>query len=65
MSLFACAVLIDTTAPQPGWVVDGESDDIQYTSDAATVAMNKGGFDDPESGHKEVKWNIYRKHAGQ
>ena len=29
-----------------------------------TVAMNSGGFADPESGQKKAEWNIMRKHAG-
>ena len=66
MNFFFISVTIDTTPPEAGWVKDGEEadKDIRYTSDAATVAMNSGGFADPESGQKEAEWNIMSKHAG-
>ncbi|XP_062567667.1 uncharacterized protein LOC134229900 [Saccostrea cucullata] len=44
-------VLIDTTSPVTGYVKDGDNpaEDIEFSSETAELAVNFGGFRDPES----------------
>ena len=46
------AVLIDTTPPETGTLADGDNvhDDVDYTSETATMTASWDGFRDPESG---------------
>ena len=58
------SALIDITPPQSGTVTDGDPDTV-YSSDPATVEVAWSGFADPESGHSNVDWQIYRTHLGK
>ena len=46
------SVLVDTTPPVPGYVVDGSNihNDEDYSSQSATVTASWADFSDPESG---------------
>ena len=56
--------MVDLTPPESGSVADGDPD-ITYSSEPAMVDVAWAGFQDPESGHLSVDWNIYRKPKGQ
>ena len=53
-------------SPEDGNVKDGaiSEPDVEYQSDTATVRASWSGFDDPESGHKQGVWNVFRTPAG-
>ena len=59
--------MVDLTPPVSGWVVDGLSpgEDLQYSSDSASVRLMFGGFSDPESDIKDYQLSVYRKHNGE
>ena len=54
-------VLVDTTAPIPGVVVDGDdiNDDVDFTSETSRVAASWSGFSDPESGLGSYTVSVY------
>ena len=65
--LLSSLVYVDLTPPLKSWVRDGESteNEIQFSSDVATVEASWGPFEDPESGIKSTDWSIYRQSLGK
>ena len=58
---FIIPVLIDETAPVPGWLHDGddELEDMDYSSETATVQSVWDDFSDPESGIADYSIKVY------
>ncbi|VDI44467.1 Hypothetical predicted protein, partial [Mytilus galloprovincialis] len=59
---YSNGVLIDTTAPVKGWIVDGnigKKHDMNFSSETAEVTSMWGGFSDPESGIVSYNLDIY------
>ncbi|CAH1783351.1 unnamed protein product, partial [Owenia fusiformis] len=56
-------VLVDMTNPVRGWMKDGLDKDIDrnFTSKTASVLVNWGGFEDPESGIDDYSLAVYRR----
>ena len=53
-------VLIDTSAPDGGTVLDGSSTDIDYSHSLTTVSASWSGFSDAESGIDKYIIRVYR-----
>ena len=53
--LIVLTVMVDVTRPDQGWVHDGQdpAEDIEFSSQTASVFSNWGDFHDPESGIDE------------
>ncbi|XP_052073991.1 uncharacterized protein LOC127711867 [Mytilus californianus] len=59
---YSNGVLIDTTAPVKGWIVDGnigKKHDMNFSSETAEVSSMWGGFSDPESGIVSYNLDVY------
>ncbi|XP_063447918.1 uncharacterized protein LOC134727466 [Mytilus trossulus] len=59
---YSNGVLIDTTAPVKGWIVDGNTGkyhDMNFSSETAEIASMWGGFSDPESGIVSYNLDVY------
>ena len=59
--LFLLTVLVDTTPPEAGTLVDGDDvhDDVDYTSETATMTASWSDFTDPESGMAPYSLAVY------
>ena len=52
-------MLVDITPPIRGTVIDGSTEDIQFSSEAATIRAAWNGFYDPESHIKDYSVGVY------
>ena len=54
-------MLVDTTAPEAGTVVDGDdiNNDVDFTSETATMTASWVDFSDPESGLDPYTLAVY------
>ncbi|XP_069118468.1 uncharacterized protein [Argopecten irradians] len=52
-------VLIDITPPGAGWVHDGQSEDVQFSSASATKSCNWNNFTDAESNVDHYKASVF------
>ncbi|XP_072033446.1 LOW QUALITY PROTEIN: uncharacterized protein [Amphiura filiformis] len=58
-------VIVDLTPPEAGLIIDGldpEFRDLVYSSEAATITSQWVNYTDPESGIRDYKISVYRKH---
>ncbi len=63
--VFYFAVIVDLTPPETGVIIDGvdpEFQDVVYSSEAATISAQWTNYTDPESGIRDHKISVYRKH---
>ena len=63
MLFTVCLVLVDTSDPLAGQVVDGKEagfSDVQYTTSRARVEVQWRGFSDPESAIRNYQVQVYR-----